>query len=214
MKKLSIILSALIAMTALLSSCKDKESYADLLRDENYAVNAYLVNYPLITSVPADRHFISTEDIKKSTEFQAEYGNLDDAGQTAQAVKLTPFYRMDDDGYVYMQVINPGYGDMAEEDDQIWFRFTRYNLALEYKYGSTEPSGNETDIASTPTSFRYKNTTLTSTTQWGTGIQVPLQYLPLNCQVNLIVKSYLGPVEEVSSVYPYLYNIRYFPSKI
>lgn len=210
----AILLITSIALLAAIPSCKDKESYADLLRDENHAVNAYLVNYPLITSIPSDHHFLSTEDIKKMPEFIAEFGHLDDDKQTEQAIKLTPFYRMDDEGYVYMQVINPGSGDMAQTDQQIFFRFTRYNLAFEYKYGNAEASGNESDIASTPTSFRYGNTTLTSTTQWGTGIQVPLQYLPLSCRVNLIVKSYLGPVEEVSSVYPYLYNIRYYPSKI
>lgn len=121
---------------------------------------------------------------------------------------------MDDDGYVYMQVINPGTGDMATDDQQIWFRFTRYNLAFGYKYGDWTASGNEADIASVPTSFRFKNTTLSSTLQWGEGIQVPLEYLRLNCHVHLIVKSYLGPMQEVSSVYPYVYNIRYYPSKI
>ncbi len=210
----SILLLASLAILIALPSCKDKESYADLLRDENHAVNAYLVNYPVITSIPSDHHFLSAEDIKKLPEFIAEFGNLDNDKQTEQAIKLTPFYRMDDEGYVYMQVIDPGYGPMAQLDQQVYFRFTRYNLALEYKNGNAEPSGNESDIASTPTSFRYQNTTLSSTTQWGTGIQVPLQYLPLNCRVNLIVKSYLGPLEEISSVYPYLYNIRYYPSKI
>jgi len=213
MKKfLSILLCG--AAVAGVSSCSDKESYADLLRDENHAVNAYLANYPLITEIPADRQFISTESIMKTPEFQAEYGKLDAATQQAEAVKLTPFYRMDDDGYVYMQVIDPGAGPMAEEEQQIWFRFTRYNLAFAYKNGSAEASGNESNVASNPTSFRFKNTTLSSTTQWGEGIQTPLEYLPLNCRVNLIVKSYLGPVEEVSAVYPYIYSIRYYPSKI
>lgn len=213
MKKLLNIIMCGLAVAGL-ASCKDSESYADLLRDENHAVNAYLANYPLITSVPSDNEFLSTVDIMNTPEFQAEYGALDAASQEAQAIKITPFYRMDDDGYVYMQVINPGTGAMAQEDQQIYFRFTRYNLALQYKYGTAEATGNESDVASNPTSFRFGNTTLTSTTQWGTGIQVPLEYLPLNCRVNLIVKSYLGPTEEVSSVYPYIYTIRYYPSKI
>lgn len=213
MKKLSVIFLSLLAVGAL-TSCKDTESYADLLRDENHAVNAYLANYPLITSIPADREFLSADSIMRTPEFQAEYGRLDDAAQLAQAVKITPFYRMDDDGYVYMQVVNPGTGEMALDNQQIYFRFTRYNLAYAYKYGTYESSGNESDVSSNPTSFRYKNTTLTSTTLWGEGIQVPLEYLPLNCQVNLVIKSYLGPTEEVTSVIPYLYSIRYYPSRI
>lgn len=213
MKKILNILLAGVSI-ALATSCEDRESYADLLRDENHAVNAYLANYPLITSVPANHEFVTTQSILQSSEFQDEYKNLTESEKTTQALKLTPFYRMDEDGYVYMQVVNPGSGAMAYDDQQVYFRFTRINLALEYKYGEAQPSGNESDLASTPTSFKFKNTTLTSTTQWGTGIQVPLEYLPLNCQVNIIIKSYLGPIEEVSSVYPYLYSIRYYPSRI
>lgn len=213
MKKTIYILFPIAAVIGF-CSCKDTESYADLLRDENHAVNNYLADYPLITSVPADGEFLSAEDIKKSEAFQAEYGNLSPADQDKQAQRMTPYYRMDEDGYVYMQVISPGTGAMAEEDQQIWFRFTRYNLAYAYKYGTYETSGNENDVASNPTSFRYKNTTLSSTTQWGEGIQTPLEYLPLNCRVNLVIKSYLGPTEEVTSVYPYVYSVRYYPSKI
>ncbi|MDE6367077.1 MAG: DUF4827 domain-containing protein [Muribaculaceae bacterium] len=40
MKKSIIYLMWACLTVALASSCKDKESYADLLRDENHAVNA------------------------------------------------------------------------------------------------------------------------------------------------------------------------------
>jgi lipoprotein len=220
MKKFLIYLLTVPAL-ALLASCKDKESYADLLRDENHAVNAYLANYPVITSVPADRAFISTQDILADPAFRAEFKEIIESPDPAVrgkideiAVSRTPFYRMDSDGYVYMQVVNPGTGEYAETGNVIFFRFTRYNLAFAYKYDTWEASGNESDVASNPTSFRYKDTTLSSTTQWGEGIQVPLEYLRLNCEVNLIIKSYLGPTQEVSSVYPYLYTIRYYPSRI
>lgn len=220
MKK-SLIYLFLLPAAALLASCKDTESYADQLRDENHAVNDYLANYPVITSVPADHAFISTQDILNNPDFRAEFKDIIESDDPkvrekidSIAVSRTPFYRMDDDGYIYMQVVNPGTGDFAVEDQVVQFRFTRYNLTFAYKYGTWEASGNESDVASVPTSFRYKNTTLTSTTQWGEGIQVPLEYLRLNCEVNMIIKSYLGPVQEVASVYPYLYHIRYFNSKI
>ena len=61
-KYIILAISALASITA--TSCKDKESYADLLRDENQAVNAFLVNYPVITAVPADSVFITTQDIE------------------------------------------------------------------------------------------------------------------------------------------------------
>lgn len=206
------MLGALLLLT--LPACKDKESYADLLRDENYAVNAFLVNYPVITSVPADSVFITTLDIESDPAFRLEFADLDETELHEQAINRTPFYRMDDDGYIYMQVLDPGSGARAVADQQVWFRFTRYNMKVAYETGAWEPSGNEQDVASTPTSFRYQNTSLSSTTNWGTGIQVPLDYLKLNCHVRLVIKSYLGPTQEVSSVYPFLYNIRYYPSRI
>lgn len=201
--KLKYILPMLLGCAAL-SACSDRESYAELLNDENQAVNAYLSEYPVIASVPADSVFTSVQDI------QALYPGM----TREEALKLTPFYRMDDDGYVYMQVVNPG-GDKKVVDDQlIYFRFTRWNLAYAYKYDVWEPSGNSTDLGSNTTSFRFGNTTLSSTTQWGEGIQTPLKYLGVDCEVNMVIKSYLGPLEEVSSVYPFLYSVRYFPSKI
>lgn len=196
-----MMLAAILA----LSACKDKESYADLLNDENQAVNDYLANFPVISSVPSDSMFITLEDVL------ADHPEL----SRDDAVKLTPFYRMDDDGYVYMQVLNPGTpGNKVANNQLVYFRFTRWNLGMVYKYDIWESSGNATDLGSVTTSFRFGNTSLTSTTQWGQGIQVPLQYLSINCEVNMVIKSYLGPTEEVAAVYPYLYSIRYFPSKI
>lgn len=202
MKILKLFIGVVMALA--LGACKDTESYADLLRDENHAVNDYLSNYPVIDRVPADSSFLTV------TELMAHDGLTRD-----EALKLAPFYRMDSEGYVYMQVVNPGSPGMKTKTGQlIYFRFTRYNLATGYKYDTWEAQGNETDLASNVTSFRYKNETLTSTTQWGTGIQVPLDYLSTDCEVNIVIKSYVGPTEEVSSVYPYVYHIRYFPSKI
>ncbi|MDE6428485.1 MAG: DUF4827 domain-containing protein, partial [Muribaculaceae bacterium] len=186
---------ALLAIALLiLPACKDKESYADLLKDENQAVNAYLAGFPVIGSIPADSVFISTQEIMETQGPSREEAEL-----------LTPFYRMDEDGYVYMQVVNPGLTDVkAEENQLIYFRFTRYNLKAWYEYDTWNPSGNATDLGTNTTSFRYKNTTLQSTTQWGEGIQVPLEFLTLGCEVNIIIKSYMGPEDEITNVYPYL----------
>ena len=196
---------ALLAIALLiLPACKDKESYADLLKDENQAVNAYLAGFPVIGSIPADSVFISTQEIMETQGLSREEAEL-----------LTPFYRMDEDGYVYMQVVNPGLTDVkAEENQLIYFRFTRYNLKAWYEYDTWNPSGNATDLGTNTTSFRYKNTTLQSTTQWGEGIQVPLDFLTLGCEVNIIIKSYMGPEDEITNVYPYLYKVRYFESKV
>ena len=62
--------------------------------------------------------------------------------------------------------------------------------------------------------FRYNNYSLTSSTKWGSGIQRPLAFLPVDCTVNLIVKSQYGFTSEMAEVQPYLFNLRYFRPKI
>lgn len=205
MKKSLLYILPLLAAFVSLPACKDKESYADLLNDENQAVNNYLADFPVIGSVPPDSVLIGLPDVMAANP-----------GLTREeCIKLTPYYRMDDNGYVYMQVINPGTPDNKVRNDQVvYFRFTRYNLTFVYKYNRWDASGNASDLGSTTTSFRFGNTTLPSTTQWGEGIQTPLKFLNLDCEVNMIIKSYLGPTEEVASVYPFLYQVRYFPSRI
>lgn len=167
-------------------SCSDSVSYAEKLSDENKAVNLYLSNYRVVDKIPADSVF--------------------EIGQDA------PFYRLDDEGNVFMQVIRPGNKEVnkAVNEQLIYFRFTRYNLTYYYNYNELIPEGNSTDMDYAPTSFRFNNTSLQSSTQYGTGIQMPLKFLGIDCEVNLIVKSQYGFTSEMSSVSPYLYNIRYF----
>ena len=182
------------------SSCSDDDSYATLLTEETKSVNLYLADYLVRNSIPTDTVFETVEDIAAREGISTE-----------EATKLAPFYRMDDDGYVYMQVIKAGTpGNRVSSNQLIYFRFTRYNLTLYRKYGTWEATGNAMDLGSTPTSFRFGNTTLTSTTQWGTGVQLPLSYLPIDCEVNLVIKSQYGFYEETSYVTPYLFHVRYY----
>lgn len=202
MKHIARLLIALAAITSL-AACKDRESYADLLRDENKAVNQFLSSYQVIDQIPADAAFTSVTDLQAK------------GYTTDEALKLAPYYRINDDGHLYMQVVDPGNnGEKVTDNQTIYFRFTRYNLTQLYKYGTWEGYGNAADLGTNTTSFRYANTQLQSTTQWGEGIQAPLQWLNTDCEVNIVIKSYLGPTEEVVSVNPYLYHIRYFPSRI
>ena len=114
-----------------------------------------------------------------------------------------------------MQVIDPGSGPKVEDDQIVYFRFLRYNLTL---YRNTldglASEGNLNNMSQTPTSFRYDNYTLPSSSQWGSGIQMPLRFLPLNSEVNLVIKSQYGWASEVSYVVPYLYHVRYYKSMI
>lgn len=185
------ILSIIFAVPALavVSSCDDSTSYADLLNDETKSVNSYLANNRVVNSVPADSVFEEGPD--------------------------APFYRMDEDGMVYMQVLKSGnLEDKAEPDQLIFFRFTRSNLNYWAKTGDFLSEGNANDFEYNATSFRFGNYTLASSSQYGAGIQLPLGYLGIDCEVNLVIKSQYGFQSEIANVIPYLYNVRYFKSQI
>lgn len=72
LKLLAVVIPAAITM----SSCSHTKSYAELLNDETKYINAYLADQRVIGSVPADSVFLQGEN--------------------------APYYRMDEDGTVYM----------------------------------------------------------------------------------------------------------------
>ena len=183
--KLLVVIIASIGLFA----CDDNESYADLLKEETIAVNNFLADQNIINEIPKDSIFQSGED--------------------------APYYKMDEDGNIYMQVIKAGSRDsMAINNQLIYFRFTRYDL-LSYHNGQLpEGWGNADDFDYNNTEFRFGNYTLPSSSQWGSAIQLPLYYLGIDSEVNLVIKSQYGYTEEISNVTPYLYNVRYFRSKI
>lgn len=122
-----------------------------------------------------------------------------------------------------MQVVNPGSKDnMVEDDQQIYFRFKRYNLltfqtskyatiAEAVSEGALYAEGNADNLAYGATWFRYGDLSSSTTAQYGSAIQLPLGYFGIDCEVNLVVKSQLGFTNEIANVIPYLYNVRYFP---
>lgn len=184
--------------TTMLSACNDGKTYAELLQTEDHYVNDFLSNQMVINSIPEDSVF--------------EYG------------ENAPYYRIDEDGQLYMQVIDPGTpGNDAVGNELIYFRYTRCSLAY-YSHLDEFDSfsdwfnyyggGNDDDMSSSSTSFRYGNTSLQSSTQYGTGIQRPLAFLPIDCRVNIVIKSQLGFTSEMSEVKPYLFSLRYYRPKI
>ena len=185
------ILSLLACLSTLLAitSCESGRSYSEMLNDENRAVNRVLADQWVIAEIPADSVF--------------------EVGPEA------PYYQIDGEGNIYMQVLDAGQGEKAQDDQLVYFRFMRYNLM--YYAGDRDacPSeGNQNDMSQAATSFRYQNYTLPSSSQWGSGIQLPLEFLPLGCEVNLVIKSQYGWTSEISNVQPFLYHIRYYKSMI
>lgn len=170
------------------TSCSDSKSYAELLTDEMHSVNNFLADHNVILEIPEDNNFIEGPD--------------------------APYYRLDEDGNVYMQVINSGDKSlMAEDDELIYFRFTRHSLhGYDPATGefTIEGWGNSDDLSVGAASFRFGNYSLSSSSQWGSGLQMPLNYVGMESEVNIVVKSQYGLSSEISQVIPFLYNIRYF----
>ncbi|MBD5295909.1 MAG: DUF4827 domain-containing protein [Bacteroides sp.] len=183
-KHISILMIGLLAVVA---GCSKSESYSELLRDEERAVNWYLASQRVETEVPADSVF--------------------EVGADA------PFYRMDEDGTVYMQVVSEGDpDDKPATGDRVYFRFMRQNLKYMYEGIETKPEGNmdNFNVAIGATNFVMGNKVYPSTTQYGTGIQLPMTYLGYYSEVNLVLKSYSGFPENQSECTPYIMNIKYY----
>lgn len=190
-KLLATLACALCAIVA--TGCKDSKSYAELLTEENHLVNRFLADQRVIGSVPADSVF--------------------EAGPDA------PYYQMDAEGNIFMQVLETG--DMSQrpaKDNRVYIRFTRYNLSY-YKDGELLfGAGNAEDVSGGSglgaRYFLFDNMSAEVSTLLGSGIQIPMYYLGNNAKVNLVLKSQYGWTKEVSNVVPYLYNIRYYSSPL
>lgn len=191
MTKFANKIKTLILVTSIIfvASCSKTQSYSELLRDEEKAVNWYLAEQNVLLDLPEDsKDFITCETM----------------GENA------PFYKLDNDGYVYMQVVSADLSEMVEEGDLVYFRFMRENLKYLYENIEATPEGNSDYLSNGPASFVYKNTYLSSSTYWGTGIQMPLKYVGYNSEVNLVLRSYYGFTDEQSLCIPYIINLRYF----
>ena len=178
---------AALLVGSLFASCEKGESYAELLRDEEKAVNWYLAGENVAVDIPKDSIF--------------------EEGENA------PFYKMDEDGTVYMQVLNSGdLDDKPQVDDRVYFRFTRMNLKNLYELGIEQWNGNSSDLGSPigATSFIFDNYKLQTTYQYGTGIQLPLKYLGYNSRVRLVLKARSGFTSDQAQCVPYLVDVRYF----
>ena len=191
MKKITQLLLGALTITVILSACSDSESYSDRLNSERKATNAYLAGYRVDNNIPADTIFEEGED--------------------------APYYRIDPEGQVYMQVLRSGdrKKDRAKIGETIYFRFTRCNLESWYSTGVMEiNTSNENDLSQDATYFIYKDFSMPVSSQWGYGLQLPLEFLGVECEVNLVIKSQYGLTSEISYVMPFLYHVRYFHSQI
>lgn len=185
----TLALAAMALASSAFTACSDDETYAELLQKENMNVNRFLADHRVINEIPADTVFETGED--------------------------APYYRLDEDGNLYMQVLDAGTkGDTVEYNELIYFRFTRYNIESYMGDGQFGSSNGNDDVLNGNYSFRFNNYQTNSSYQNGVGVQMPLRYLPVDCEVNIVIKSQYGSPSEMSYVIPFLYNIRYFRPKI
>lgn len=196
MKYKYFVLLSLTLILVFISGCSKSQSYSELLREEEKACNWYLAQYNVLLELPEDYKDLITKETLQPNG--TPYG--DDA----------PFYKLDDDGYVYMQVVRADYSQMVAEGDLVYFRYVQESIKDLYEGISTPPEGNGDNLTSGPTNFVYKNTYLTSTSAWGNGIQMPLQYVGYNSEVNLVLKSYYGFADRQTYCIPYIINLKYF----
>ena len=180
---------ALFVILAFAGSCSKSQSYSELLRDEEHAVNNYLATQRVINEIPED-----------SISFEV--------GPDA------PFYKLDEDGYIYMRVIDKGdLSKKVESGDVVYFRFNRLNLKSLYLGMNPSWEGNMNNLSasgSSSLSFIYKNTYLQSSSQCGQVIQWQLKFFGYDCEVYLVLQSYYGFSDDQTYCYPYLINLKYF----
>ena len=180
----------------IIGGCSKSQSYSELLREEEKACNWYLADKNVDLELPDDIETIITTQTLDANG--VAYGDN------------APFYKLDEDGYVYMQVVRAVFDDPVSEGDLVYFRFLRESIKDLYEGVEGGQTGNSDYLPNGTTSFIYKNTFLSSTTTWGTGIQMPLKYMGYNSEVNLVLKSYYGFTDEQSYCIPYIINLRYF----
>lgn len=183
------ILAAIMSAFLVITGCSDSKSYSELLTEEEHAVNWYLAKNKVETTIPADNKFIVGKD--------------------------APYYKMLNDGSVYMRVITAGDpNNRAEEGDRVYFSFVRCDIKALWQGASETWVGNSENLGSGGgTNFVIGDSSLPSSTQYGEGIQLPLDYLGLYSEVELVVKSTMGFSTDISNCIPYVYKIRYFPAE-
>lgn len=189
-KHISLFTIILFSFTVLTSGCSKSKSYSELLKEEEQAVNWFLADHRICLEIPENGDFLVGED--------------------------APYYKMDEDGYVYMQVINKGKADARpQKGDVVYFRYKRCNIKDLYAGYDPDWIGNADNVTSgvQNTSLVYGNNALLSTTQFGDGIQLPLDYLGYDSEVNMVIKSTEGFTSDQSQCIPYLYNIKYFKAQ-
>lgn len=186
---------AAVLMALFVASCSKTESYSDLLKKEQKASNWFLAQHKVCNEIPADSVFLQGED--------------------------APYYKMDDDGYVYMQVIKANGvkdRDIPKTGDQVYIAFTRWNIETMYSSNTLEVASDMSNQDNFLDSvgdryFIFNNYSVNSSYMFGSGMQVPVSYLGYDSEVNILLKSYYGFADDNTTCIPFKVNVRYFKAE-
>lgn len=165
-----------------------------------------------ITQNPCTLEDLRNTELRAMKKYLSKFDVVNElpAVSDIQVGSVAPFYKLDSEGTVYMQVVKMGTGPSAAQGETIGFRFMRYNL-LYYLQNGVLPNGqgNANDLTQAISTFQVDFVQPVAT-QWGIAVQMPILLgLPVDSEVNLVVASEAGFVSEISDVIPFLYNIRY-----
>lgn len=167
------------------AGCSKSESYSDMLKSEEKAVNWFLSNHRVDNNIPEGGKF--------------------EVGSDA------PYYRLDDEGFIYMQVLETGNpAEPVKNGDKVYFLYSRQNIRNLWELGAAQIDSNEQTGTLSEYYFFLGDTSSKNGTLFGKGIQIPLSYLPYHSEVNLVVKSQLGFSIDQSECVPYFINIKYW----
>ena len=192
--RLRFSLLAAVVMALFSTSCSKTESYSDLLKKEQKASNWFLAQQTVCNEIPADSVFVTGPE--------------------------APYYKMDDDGYVYMQVVKAN--DRKDRvipsvGEQVYFTFTRWNVEIMYNNNTLDVAfdldNQENMLNGAETYFLFRNYSVNTSIKYGSGIQIPVSYLGYDSEVNLLLKSYYGFSTENTTCVPFKVNVRYFKAE-
>lgn len=130
-----------LAAMAVFTGCNDSKSYADLLNDETKSINRFLADQRVVSTVPSDSVFVTRYELAEKilsdrnvspadADYNKKFNDVLNEMIADPAIDA-PFYRMDEDGDVYMRVVKTGdMNDRPQFNDLVYVRLTRYNLSL------------------------------------------------------------------------------------
>lgn len=149
-------MALLVAISTVFTGCEDSKSYADLLNDETKCINFFLADQRVEGVVPGDSVFVTRYELAEkileekhisvtNPEYDKKFSEVLDSMINNPSIDA-PFYRMDEDGDVYMRVVKTGdMDDRPEFNDLVYLRLTRYNLQ---EYDGKLPEGYGTHMMS------------------------------------------------------------------